>query len=310
MKATLGSVLAQRAVDLEVVVVDDGSSDATPAALRAVNDARLRWHRNEQPTGVSNARNAGLAKVDTPWVAFTDDDDLWAPDKLAQQLASFQAHPEAKWSIASSVVVDKKLRIVRHEEAPAAATLVEEVLKNNCVPGGGSGVLASTDLVREVGGFDPQFSNLADWDLWIRLALAAPATSVPRPLVAYRVHPGGMAHRVRRTEDEFEVITAKYANDRSRRGISLDRGTWHRYLGQLHLRNGDQRAAAHSYLLAARAGHPTRYGVVALCLLVPGLWTWAERRGRLRVPPQWSTEAGAWLDHLRTDQSSGSRHSQ
>ena len=160
---------------------------------------------------------------------------------------------------------------MRHEEAPAAATLVEEVLKNNCVPAGGSGVLASTDLVREVGGFDPQFSNLADWDLWIRLALAAPATSVPHPMVAYRVHAGGMAHRVRRTEDEFDGDHREVCERSSRRGISIDRGTWHRYLGQLHLRNGDQRAAAHSYLRAARAGHPTRYGVVALCLLVPGL---------------------------------------
>ena len=54
---------------------------------------------------------------------------------------------------------------------------LDQLLKNNCVPAGGSGVLVSTDLLREVGGFDLQFSSLADWDLWIRLALAAPATS-------------------------------------------------------------------------------------------------------------------------------------
>ena len=304
MKVTLGSVLAQRDVDLEVIVVDDGSSDATPDALDAVADPRLRWHRNEQATGVANARNAGLAMVDTPWVAFIDDDDLWAPDKLARQLASLEMQPDARWSIVSSVVVDNELRILGHEDAPEASSLVEQVLKQNCVPAGGSGVLVSTDLVCDLGGFDQQFSNLADWDLWTRLALAAPATSVRHPLVAYRVHSQGMAHGVRRTEEEFAVLTAKYADERSRRRISLDRGTWHRYLGQLHLRNGDQRAAAHSYFQAARAGHPTRYGVVALCLLVPGLWTWADRRRLLRVPRAWHTEANAWLDEIRAHQSS------
>src|SRR4029453_9986037 len=79
MPATLRSVLAQRDVDLDVVVVDDGSSAASPVALAALRADRHRWHRNVPPTGVSHARNAGLAMADTPWVAFCDDDDLWAP---------------------------------------------------------------------------------------------------------------------------------------------------------------------------------------------------------------------------------------
>lgn len=306
MPASLRSVLAQRDVDLEVVVVDDGSSDATPVALEAMRDDRLRWHRNEHATGVSRARNTGVAMVETPWVAFIDDDDLWAPDKLARQLASLRLYPGARWSMVGSVAVDEELQILRHEEAPDSATLVQQVLKKNCVPAGGSGVLVSTDLVREVGGFREQFSNLADWDLWIRLALAAPATSVQHPLVAYRVHAGGMAHGVDRHEKEFAAIVAAYADERSRRGVSIDRGTWHRYVGQLHLRNGDQRAAAHSYFRAARTGQPTRYGVAALCLVVPSLRTWAHRRGRLRVPREWFEEAETWLDEIRTDQSSTS----
>jgi glycosyltransferase involved in cell wall biosynthesis len=292
--------LAQSDVDLEVVVVDDGSSDATSAVLEAVPDPRLRRCRLDQMTGVANARNAGLALVRTRWVAFTDDDDLWAPDKLAQQLTALHAQPEARWSLVGSVVVDQSLRIVRHEIPPEESTLPEEVLKNNCVPAGGSGVLASTDLVREVGGFDPRFSNLADWDLWIRLAIAAPAVSVQQPLVAYRVHADGMAHGVRATEQELGQLMAKHADERARRGISVDRATWHRYVARLHLRRGDRRAAAESYVRAGRAGQPTRFGVAALCLLVPGVSTWADRRGRLRVPSEWFRFADAWLDDLRT----------
>ena len=95
--------------------------------------------------------------AETPWVAFIDDDDLWAPDKLARQLASLRLHPNARWSMVGSVAVDEELQILRHEEAPESATLVQQVLKKNCVPVGGSGVLVSTDLVREVGGFREQY---------------------------------------------------------------------------------------------------------------------------------------------------------
>jgi glycosyltransferase involved in cell wall biosynthesis len=106
MQATLRSVLRQRDVDVRVVVVDDGSSDETPEVLGAIRDERVRWHRNERAGGVSNARNIGLGMVATPWVAFSDDDDLWAPDKLARQLASLRAEPGAGWSCVGSVVVD------------------------------------------------------------------------------------------------------------------------------------------------------------------------------------------------------------
>src|SRR5947209_4160077 len=150
MPATLASVLAQRDVDLRVVVIDDGSSDTTRAVLKAIDDPRLRWRANGQASGVSNARNTGLAMVETPWVAFTDDDDLWAPGKLARQFESLRMYRHAKWSVVGSVVVDDSLRILRHEKPPSAINLADRVLENNCVPAGGSGVLVSTALVREV----------------------------------------------------------------------------------------------------------------------------------------------------------------
>ena len=143
-------------------------------------------------------------------------------------------------------------------------------------------------------------SNLADWDMWIRLALAAPAVSVVHPAVAYRVHASGMAHGVARTKTELALIESKYENERTKRGLSINWGMWYRYLARLHLRAGDQRVAAHDYFRAACAGQWTRYGVGVLCLVVPGLTRWADRRSRLRVPPRWAAEADAWLDELRT----------
>jgi len=291
--------LRQREVDLQVVIVDDGSCDETPEVLRAVNDRRVRWHRHEQATGVSSARNTGLTMVNTPWVAFTDDDDLWAPSKLARQLESLRRVPEARWSCVGAVGVDASLRILHYETPPQASEVSAELLQNNCIPAGGSGVLASTTLAREIGGFDPQLSNLADWDMWIRLSLAAPVAAVPHPMVAYRVHAGGMAHGVSRTESELAMIEAKFANERAKRGVSIDWGAWYRYLARLCLRVGDQRAAARYYFRSGWAGQWTRCGVGMLCLMLPDVREWAKRRSRRSVPDAWAANAEIWLHELR-----------
>src|SRR5690349_19085339 len=85
---TLRSVLRQRDVDIEVVVVDDGDGPETAALVNAFEDARVRLIRNSEPRGECGARNCGVAAAQREWVAFCDDDDLWAPDKLSAQLVA------------------------------------------------------------------------------------------------------------------------------------------------------------------------------------------------------------------------------
>jgi glycosyltransferase involved in cell wall biosynthesis len=86
LAATLRTVFRQRDVSLEVIVVDEGSTDDTPAMLAALPDARVRVLRHETPRGVSVARNHGATEARGEWLAFLDDDDLWAPDKLSRQV--------------------------------------------------------------------------------------------------------------------------------------------------------------------------------------------------------------------------------
>src|SRR4051812_1633371 len=88
LEQTLRSVLSQRGVDLEVVVVDDGSTDDVAAVVGALDDQRIRLIRHDHPMGVSTARNHGAKVATGDWLAFCDDDDLWSPDKLARQLAA------------------------------------------------------------------------------------------------------------------------------------------------------------------------------------------------------------------------------
>src|SRR5436190_21061432 len=79
LRTTLGGALGQRRVSHEVIVVDDGSADETPTRLAEVSDPRLRTVRLGRSMGAAAARNRGLAEARGDWVAFLDDDDVWAP---------------------------------------------------------------------------------------------------------------------------------------------------------------------------------------------------------------------------------------
>jgi glycosyltransferase involved in cell wall biosynthesis len=233
LSRTLRSVLAQEDVELTVLVVDDGSVDDTEAAVRALGDPRVALVRHPVARGVSAARNSGIARATTPWIAFVDDDDLWAPRKLRDQLDALAAVPGARWSSAGSVSIDRRCRVSAWHLPPDVTALADLLLVQNQVPGGGSGVLADRELVVEVGGFDEAISNLADWDFYVRLALASPVAPVFRFHIGYLFHPEGMAHDVRRSEQEYAYLDVKYAHERRRRGVALEQVVWRRYLANL-----------------------------------------------------------------------------
>ena len=92
----LSSVLEQTEADLEVLVIDDCSSDGTPARLAAVTDPRLRVLRQDPNQGVARARNRAIEEAHGEWIAFLDDDDFWAPTRLSEHLRAI-ADAGASW---------------------------------------------------------------------------------------------------------------------------------------------------------------------------------------------------------------------
>ncbi len=212
LAATVDSVLRQRDVDLELVIVDDGSAVPVEDALRGHDhgrDARLRVVRTTSSAGVSAARNRGLAEVRTPWVAFLDDDDLWGPHKLRRQLDAAQRQ-SAAWacSAAVSFAAGTVLDVL---DPPGTADLSQAVLTGNVVTGSASGVLARTDLVLAVGGFDESLPSMEDWDLWIRLAQRSPIARVAAADVATRVHPTSRGHDLSRQPEALRRMQVKHA---------------------------------------------------------------------------------------------------
>ncbi len=298
---SLRSILAQEGVDLELIVVDDGSEDSTGRFLADLDDDRLRVVTHEEPRGVTTARNAGIERARGAWIAFIDDDDLWAPGKLLAQLRALEKTPSARWACTGAVLVDRDLRVLGPQEPPRQTDVTALLLGRNAIPGGASGVLAATDLVRDVGGFDPALSRLADWDLWIRLALRSPCASARQVLVAYVVAPGGMAHDVVGSMRELEWIEDKYRSERSARGVDIDWAFWLWYFGQLHLRAGRRLAAARCHVrLAWSYGDHRRWLLAGVGLLWPGVQGVRDGASGRRMPPDWHRQVQEWLEPARS----------
>jgi glycosyltransferase involved in cell wall biosynthesis len=302
LRTTLWSILRQRDVDLQLVVVDEGSTDGTPDLLAglAAGDERVRFVRHDEPKGAAAARNAGVAAAETPWVAFCDDDDLWHPDKLAAQLA---AAGDRTWVTAGAVMVDVTLALAGHtrlvvDDGDMLATL----LCFNTIPAGGSSVMLRRDVFEAAGGFRDSLRNSEDWDLWIRVAPGRPLAVADRPLVAYRTWPGSKSRSAVNMERAWDDITSTYAHLAREAGVTPDRAAHRRYLAKQQLKNRNRREAVRLLRIAAEGRTGWFLPRAAAAVAIPGLMDRiGTDRAKRSIPADWRTEAEAWLAELSAD---------
>jgi glycosyltransferase involved in cell wall biosynthesis len=294
------SILRQRGVAIELIVVNDGSTDGTDVWLERVmaKDARVKAVHHARPRFVSRARNAGIALARGRWVAFCDDDDLWAPNKLAEQLNALRASP-SRWSCTGVVVVDDRLEIVGHHHVQGGDVLAN-LLMTNGIPTGSS-VMVERSLLEETGGFDPTLQGSEDWDLWIRLAQRSPVVAIDRPLMAYRLGPQTLSMDAGRMRASRPIIARRYAALARACNVELQEAAHERYLARQLLRAGARWQAAS--IFAALALKHKRWGELpraAAALAAPRL---TDRIGQARaaaaVPAEWRGEAEAWLRAIR-----------
>lgn len=185
---TLQSALGSSYSNLEIVLVDDGSTDATAAVAKAFagRDQRVRMFR-QQHRGVSAALNLGLGQVRGEFVARLDADDLWHPTKLEKQVGLLTADPALALAYTFVRYVDGSGRIVR-DAAPQR--LVGRALCQclyEGIIGGGSSVVLRRSILDAVGGYDERLSVWEDLILHLKVAAAAPVASVAEYLTAYRL---------------------------------------------------------------------------------------------------------------------------
>jgi hypothetical protein len=295
LERTVRGALAQQGVEVELIVVDDASSVDVAEALRDARDPRLTIIRQTASRGVAAARNAGVAAARFEWLAFLDDDDLWAPDKLSTQINAAQA-AGATFAYASVVVVDEQLRMIDFLEAPPSAQILATLLPGNYMPAGASNVVARADAVRSLGGFDESLHQLTGWDLWIRLAREGSAVACDAPLAAYVQHRGAMLLTERKQQliREFEYLRSKHAALCSELGVEgFDRAGLEAWMAWGESRAGRRFRAAAGFLRAATMyrGEIRRWMLRRVVHALRGQLITDSGR-----PPADDRERPAWLD--------------
>lgn len=189
IREAVDSALGQTHADLEVIVVDDSSTDDTADVLRSYGD-RIIVHR--QPNaGVAAARNAGAQLASGAWVAFLDADDVWRPTKIAQQLAL--GGSPLSYTDRFNFGARGDLPEIQSDVTPLLEgdLFVPLLLHGNFITT--SSVMIKRDLFLELGGFPRTPAVCEDWDLWLRAAEQHAFTVVPEPLVGYRFTSAGLS---------------------------------------------------------------------------------------------------------------------
>jgi glycosyltransferase involved in cell wall biosynthesis len=254
VREAVESVLAQTYADLELIVVDDGSTDGTAAALAGFRDERLRVLRQE-PSGLVAALRRGVAEARAPLVARMDADDVSEPARLERQVELLERRPRVGMAATWTAVIDEEGRELRREVLPPAhEDLARRLLLRNPFQHGS--VVVRRDALEAAGGYRDDYGANEDYDLWRRLARSWELACVPEVLYRYRVHAGAVTQTDPERIAQRERLRDELWRDYDARAYDV-RGTIARArAAELEIRAGleaDQRALARE---ALRRGRP------------------------------------------------------
>lgn len=252
----IASVFGQTRPPIECIVVDDGSTDSTPAVVQSFSDVKyLRLKHG----GVSLARNHGAQAASGELVAFLDHDDVWLPWKLERQVEALDANHSAVLAVCAGEIVDPDGDVLGVSGLRTRGDLVTAMLMHDGadVPSCSSTGLIRRDWLMAQNGFDTNLSMSADWDLTLRAALEGPIAYVDEPLVRWRMHGSNMSYQLDLLEHDKRYAFRKAFSDprlpeslRERRHRAL--GRMYRMLAGSYRDAGQWTAMVRMLLLALR----------------------------------------------------------
>jgi glycosyltransferase involved in cell wall biosynthesis len=207
--AAIDSALSQSIPSLEVIVVDDGSTDDTERLLAGYRD-RVRSIRQKN-LGVGAARNNGARIAKGSLLAFLDSDDIWLPQKLSFQIQRFEKEPALGLVHCGLEFIDGQGTAIGSETDGLEGDVSVHMLlfRRPVILGGGSGAVIRKAIFDELGGFDPCLSTSADWDLYYRIASRSRVGFVPDVLLRYRIHTGNMHRNIDAMEQDMLLAFEK-----------------------------------------------------------------------------------------------------
>ncbi len=192
----LDSVLAQTYNNIEIIVHDDASTDATPSILKKYSDPRLHIIRTVDNHGMIGGWNYIVAKAKGEYIKFLASDDLLAPTAVAELVRAALAHLEAAIITSQRQFIDEQGRVIKKMGFSTKHSVVDgkthahwilTTLRENKI-GEPTAVLYPRALVKEAGEYDPRFSQFADFEYWIRLLQFGDLVYVDKPLCSFRLH--------------------------------------------------------------------------------------------------------------------------
>lgn len=221
----IGSIQRQTYPRIEIIVVDDCSSDNTTETVAGLCDARIRYLRHEKNLGGGAARNTGIEAASGDFITFLDDDDEWEPTKTVEQLALLKKYDVV---VCTADGIGSDIHKLSRKQTLELADL-------RIGPFGGTGVLMAKASVLKDVRFDESLPCGQDWDLFIRIALKHKIGYLNRPLLRYnngrhwritnRVHgiaPRDLEHRLKVIEKHQSLFGARWAKQRMAHGMLYD----------------------------------------------------------------------------------------
>lgn len=282
--ATIGSVRRQTYTSIEILVVDDGSTDRTRCIVKAIaaEEPRLRII-GQQNAGVARARNRAIAEAQGDWIAFIDADDIWHPEKLERQLKvalTSALAPALIYSWCRSI--DAEDRVIADQGRPMhQGQAFKQLLVFNFI-NNASNALVRTDAVREVGGFDEAFQafhayGAEDIALYLAIAERWPIAPAPGFLVGYRTLENSMSAVPKRMRMSLELVLFRFEQKRPDIPVSLmalSRTFYDIYAASIALRSG-MYSLFTRYLTKAFLRRP---GMTTLYLICAIFWRHSGKR--------------------------------
>jgi glycosyltransferase involved in cell wall biosynthesis len=182
------SVVEQDYKNIEIIVLDDASTDETESIVRSINDPRIKYFKNEKNIGIAANRNVGLAKATGKYIAMLDSDDVWLDaNKISKQVAFLES--DKRYALVGTNMItidssDKKIGSVGFYESDPE--IHKHILSRNQFVQ--SSVLFPRQVALDLGGYDTKYILNEDYDLWLRIGKKYLFANIPEYSVGYRVH--------------------------------------------------------------------------------------------------------------------------
>lgn len=276
----ISSVLRQSHVNLELLVIDDGSKEDVKSVLESYHDRRLSYHRREENLGISAARNRGIELSKGGYIAFLDSDDEWKEGKLESQLARLSLMGEGYGACYTmhEKIDDRLGQKVESIEYCREGEVLDDLLLRTRF--GISSLMVERAQLEELKGFDTRMNWGEDWDFLIRLAARTKFACVAEPMMVYHLHDQGrVSDRIEGNPGTADAYAMIYEKNRAL--FRRDRKAWGNILtliGYFKASCGDYQGARKAFLESAVHDPLQRAAYLSLLRLLKG-W-----KGRSEAP--------------------------